>query len=55
MSNTVSVTLTLPEEIVHRIDRERGDVNRSRYLLRLIEIAYSHYQEDIRRKRRDKV
>jgi hypothetical protein len=40
MTNTVSITLTLPEEVVHRIDRERGDVNRSRYLLRLIETGY---------------
>jgi hypothetical protein len=45
MSNTVSITLTLPGEVVHRIDRERGDVNRSRYLLRLIETGYHHNQK----------
>jgi hypothetical protein len=45
MSNTVSITLTLPEEIVHRIDRERGDVNRSRYLLRLIETGYRYNEK----------
>jgi hypothetical protein len=45
MNNTVSITLTLPEKIVHRIDRERGDVNRSKYVLRMIETGYRNNQE----------
>jgi len=32
--------LSLPKEIVQRIDKEKGDVNRSRYVTRLIEKAY---------------
>ena len=32
--------LSLPEEFLERIDRERGDVPRSRYVLRLIEKSY---------------
>lgn len=34
------LSLTLPEQIVQRIDSEKGDVNRSRYVLRLLEKAY---------------
>lgn len=37
---SVNVTLTLPETIIHKIDNERGDVNRSKYVLRLLERAY---------------
>jgi metal-responsive CopG/Arc/MetJ family transcriptional regulator len=34
------VCLSLPEELFHRIDSERGDINRSRYVMRLIQKAY---------------
>lgn len=37
----LSITLTLPEYIINKIDHDRKDVNRSRYVLRLIEKAYS--------------
>jgi hypothetical protein len=42
---SVNVTLTLPESIIHKIDEERKDINRSRYVLRLIEIAYQTRNE----------
>jgi hypothetical protein len=32
--------MTLPKEMVAKIDESRGDVSRSRYVLRLIERAY---------------
>jgi len=32
--------LSLPENIFEKIDSERGDINRSRYVTRLIEKAY---------------
>ena len=41
---TINVTLTFPETIIRKIDKDRADVNRSRYVLRLIEEAYSHNQ-----------
>jgi metal-responsive CopG/Arc/MetJ family transcriptional regulator len=37
---SVNITLTLPEKILQKIDKDRGDVNRSRYVLRLLERAY---------------
>jgi hypothetical protein len=40
------VTYSLPKEIVKRIDAERGDVSRSRFVLRLIEKAYANAGED---------
>jgi metal-responsive CopG/Arc/MetJ family transcriptional regulator len=35
--NSVPVGISLPIELVKKIDRERHDVSRSRYILRLIE------------------
>jgi metal-responsive CopG/Arc/MetJ family transcriptional regulator len=34
---TINVTLSLPELVINRIDKERGDINRSRYITRLLE------------------
>jgi metal-responsive CopG/Arc/MetJ family transcriptional regulator len=39
------LSLTLPEQIVERIDSEKGDVNRSRYILRLLEKAIEEVHE----------
>lgn len=36
----VNISVTLPEDIVTKIDLERGDINRSKFLLRLIQKAY---------------
>jgi hypothetical protein len=41
---TINVTLAFPEAIIEKIDRNRGDVNRSRFVLRLIEFAYEKKQ-----------
>jgi hypothetical protein len=35
-----SVGISLPKEIISKIDSERGDISRSRYLLRLLEKPY---------------
>ena len=35
------ITLTLPNQLVQKIDSDRGDVNRSRFVLRLLEKAYA--------------
>jgi hypothetical protein len=37
----VSITITLPENIINKIDSARGDINRSKYILRLLELAYN--------------
>jgi metal-responsive CopG/Arc/MetJ family transcriptional regulator len=34
------VTITLPDDILARVDYERNDVTRSRYVLRLLEKAF---------------
>jgi hypothetical protein len=38
----LNITLSFPENIIKKIDEDRRDVNRSRYVVRLIEQAYSH-------------
>lgn len=37
MQNYISVGISLPRKIMKKIDDERGDISRSRYLLRLLE------------------
>ena len=32
-----TISITLPEEIIEKIDKARGDINRSKYVLRLLE------------------
>ena len=41
MKKSIPVGISLPKEILEKIDMERGDVSRSRYLLRKIEEYYS--------------
>ncbi|MDQ6866549.1 MAG: ribbon-helix-helix domain-containing protein [Thermoproteota archaeon] len=36
----LTISVTLPEPLIERIDKERGDINRSKYVLRLLERAY---------------
>ena len=36
----IAVTLTFPESMIHKIDHDRGDVNRSKFVVRLLEKAY---------------
>jgi len=40
MKKFKSTGLSLPEEFLEKIDRDRGDISRSRYLLKLIVKAY---------------
>lgn len=45
MKDIVPLGITLPREIVQKIDNDRGDIPRSRFLLRLVERAYSTTKE----------
>lgn len=45
MKRYQSTGLSLPAELMQKIDFDRGDVSRSRFLLRLIEIAYKGKQQ----------
>ena len=40
MHNTICVGLSLPKEILKKIDKERQDIPRSKYVLRIIERLY---------------
>jgi hypothetical protein len=45
MKRCVSAGLSLPVEIARRIEMERGEISRSRYLLRIIEKFYESKAE----------
>ena len=47
MKRYISTGLSLPGELLRKIDTERGDIPRSRFLLRLIERAYEDKQTNI--------
>jgi hypothetical protein len=44
MKRCESTGLSLPSDLLRRIDLERGDISRSRFLLRLIERRYKDEQ-----------
>ena len=41
MQNSVAVSISLPTKLMKKIDVERGDVPRSRYVLRILEKQYT--------------
>jgi len=41
MRHSIPIGISLPKEMMSRIDTERGDISRSRFLLRLIECTYA--------------
>lgn len=40
MLNSIPIGISLPTNIVKKIDKERGDIPRSRYVLRILEQIY---------------
>jgi hypothetical protein len=38
---SIAVGISLPRDILDKIDSDRGDISRSRFLLRIIERVYS--------------
>jgi metal-responsive CopG/Arc/MetJ family transcriptional regulator len=48
MQNTICVGISLPKEILEKIDRDRQDISRSRYVLRLIERLYQTNEKNKR-------
>jgi metal-responsive CopG/Arc/MetJ family transcriptional regulator len=42
----VKVTLSLPDKVLQNIDHDRGDIARSRFVMRLIEKAYQLRDEE---------
>jgi metal-responsive CopG/Arc/MetJ family transcriptional regulator len=43
----VKVTLSLPDKVIQAIDHDRGDIARSRFVMRLIEKAYQQPNEEL--------
>lgn len=41
MHNCIAIGISLPKEIMKRIDTDRGDIPRSRYLVRMLEKQYT--------------
>ena len=56
--NSKMLGISLPNEVLLKIDRDRGDIPRSRFLLKLIELAYNTNkikpQENLRDNKRNK-
>lgn len=46
MQKCKSTGLSIPADLMQKIDTERGDVSRSRFLLRLIEQAYREKEKE---------
>ena len=46
MQKSIAVGISLLKEIMTRIDTERGDISRSRYLLRMLEKVYQRNKND---------
>lgn len=45
-TTAIAVGISLPRNILGKIDADRGDVSRSRFLLRIIERVYNTYHQD---------
>ncbi|MGH9977269.1 MAG: hypothetical protein ACRD8Z_15755, partial [Nitrososphaeraceae archaeon] len=41
-----NISITIPQKVVEKIDKDRGDINRSRYILRLLERAYENLAKE---------
>ena len=52
---TEKLGITLPKSIVQKIDKERGDIPRSRYILRAIENYLSSSTATTKVKKRKKI
>jgi hypothetical protein len=50
ISESIPIGISLPRKILHRIDLERKDISRSRYVLRLIEKASAVENETVMKK-----
>lgn len=49
----INITLSFPELIIQKIDKTRGDVSRSRYISRLVEIGYQNLSSQSRHLHRE--
>ncbi len=47
MQNKIAVGISLPAKLMKKIDVERGDIPRSRYVLRMLEKQYTLKGENV--------
>jgi metal-responsive CopG/Arc/MetJ family transcriptional regulator len=45
MQNKIAMGISFPKKMIKNIDRERGDISRSRFVLRLLEQAYEEKRQ----------
>jgi metal-responsive CopG/Arc/MetJ family transcriptional regulator len=43
------IGISLPNNILEQIDDARGDITRSRFILRLIEIGFKEFQSELKK------
>lgn len=54
MQSSIAVGISLPANIIKKLDAERGDVSRSRYVLRIIEKMYTVNNQNHEGRRSDR-
>jgi metal-responsive CopG/Arc/MetJ family transcriptional regulator len=47
-TKSIPVGISLPTELIQKMDEERGDIPRSKYLLRIIQNVYSLDKNGVR-------
>jgi len=45
MQNKIAMGISFPKKMIKTIDRERGDISRSRFVLRLLEQVYEEKKQ----------
>lgn len=45
MTKSLTIGISIPKGLLAQVDRDRGDVSRSRFLQRLVEQAYAQKEE----------
>jgi metal-responsive CopG/Arc/MetJ family transcriptional regulator len=45
MQNKIAMGISFPKKMIRSIDRERGDISRSRFVLRLLEQVYEEKKQ----------
>lgn len=46
LQDKIPIGISFPKEVISRIDNERGDVPRSRYILRIVETQHKRRSKD---------
>lgn len=47
----INITLSFPETILQQIDLDRGDINRSKYIIKLLRVGYEYLERQNQKNR----